>query len=282
MSAWNFETRKRYDLTLAEHDYPPWQGPPRRTLLLCCEARSGSTLLGEALYFAGSLGCPLEYFHAGFRPDFEVRWQAHKPDDYLAAAHRNRTAPNGTFATKLFWRDVVDLLDERDPALAATTRATLPAETAPDHYREIAATLADLFAGADLLHLERIDRVRGAVSADLAVQTGLWRAIPGVGEQVPLAEPVFDFDRITSLIRYTMRAHAHWRNLFAAIGVAPIGLTYERLTRDYVRTVGDVLTRLGVPAVIAPQRMQRQATPQSDAFMFRYLVEDKARAEDSG
>ncbi len=51
----------QYDLVRAEADYPEWQGPPRRTLLICTQPRSGSTLLGEALWFAGGLGCPLEY-----------------------------------------------------------------------------------------------------------------------------------------------------------------------------------------------------------------------------
>ena len=50
-----------YDLASAAHDYPIWEGLPRRTVLLCTHPRSGSTLLGEALYFAGGLGCPLEY-----------------------------------------------------------------------------------------------------------------------------------------------------------------------------------------------------------------------------
>lgn len=63
MIAKSIETRKRYDSTLATHD----DGRLRRTILLRSEQRSGSTLLGDALSFAGGLGCPLDYVHAGFR-----------------------------------------------------------------------------------------------------------------------------------------------------------------------------------------------------------------------
>ena len=52
-----------YDLAGPEGDYPEWDGPPRRSIVLCTHPRSGSSLLGEALTFAGGFGCPLEYFH---------------------------------------------------------------------------------------------------------------------------------------------------------------------------------------------------------------------------
>ena len=276
------ETRKRYDLTLAEHDYPTWDGRPTRTILLCSEPRSGSTLLGEALYFAGGLGCPLEYFHAGFRPDFVARWGTDDAETYLRAVHRHRTGPNGTFSAKLFWRDVLDLLAERDFMLRDELATSAPEATDPDLYRRAAATLAPLFDDATFIHLKRLDRVRGAVSGDLAAQTGLWRAIPGVGEHEPLTDPVFDFDRIATHIANTACAHAHWANLFAAIGAAPVALNYEALTRDYVGTVGTVLRALGSDAAAPAPRMQRQSDRRSEDFALRYLRAAQARVTVSG
>ena len=282
MSNWSLETRKRYDLTLAEHDYPPWEGAPRRTILLCSEQRSGSTLLGEALYFAGNLGCPLEYFHAGFRPDFVARWRTHDADDYLHAVHRHRTAPGGTFSAKLFWRDVLDLLAERDTALRDSLAVSQPEATDPDLYRRSARTLAPLFDDATFIHLKRLDRVRGAVSGDLAEQTGLWRAIPGVGEHEPLTDPVFDFNRIATRIANTAWAHAHWANLFAAIDATPIVLGYEDLTRDYTGSVGTILRALDSDAPAPSPRMQRQSDRRSEDFALRYLREAQARAASAG
>lgn len=279
MTAWDVATRKRYDLTLEACDYPAWPGRPARTILLCSEPRSGSTLLGEALYFAGGLGCPLEYFHVGFRPDFEARWQTRDAASYLDAVHRHRTAPNGTFSTKLFWRDIVELLEERDAAFGDTMREIAPEDATPAQYRRIAATLGPLFADATIVHLRRVDRVRGAVSVDLAAQTGLWRAIPGVGEHTPLAEPAFDFDRIAARIAATARAHAHWVNLFAAIHVHVHTLTYEALTRTYHGTVARLLAALGASTDIAEPRMQRQSDQRSEAFTLRYLREAQRRLD---
>lgn len=277
MTPWSIETRRRYDLTLAAHDYPLWEGPPRRTILLCSEQRSGSTLLGEALYFAVGLGCALEYFHAGFRPDFAARWGTTGAAGYLRAVHRHRTAPTGVFAAKLFWHDMLDLLAERDADLQAVMTRANPATTQPALYRQVAETLADLLADATFIHLVRLDRVRGAVSGDLAEQTGLWRAIPGVGEHAPLREPEFDFDRIAARIRATNRAHAHWSNLFRAIEATPLSLNYEGLTRDYGATVGTVLHALGSDAAPPVARMQRQSDARSEDFALRYLREAEAR-----
>src|ERR1700761_3198901 len=92
-----------YDLAMAAHDYPAWHGEPRRSILICSHPRSGSTLLGEALYFAQGLGCPLEYFHPGFRPPMAERWHAPEIRRYAQSVKAHRTDPGGTLAVKLFW-----------------------------------------------------------------------------------------------------------------------------------------------------------------------------------
>src|SRR5947207_3029397 len=104
-----------YDLATAGHDHPLWDGLPRRTILICTHPRSGSTLLGEALYFADGLGCPLEYFHAGFRPTFTARWGCADIVDYGRAVHRWRTDMSGIHSVKLFWRDVAELAGQLRP-----------------------------------------------------------------------------------------------------------------------------------------------------------------------
>ena len=271
--------RPRYDLTLADRDYPAWNGKPHRTILLCSAPRSGSTLLGEALYFAGDLGCPLEYFHDGFSPDFIARWSTRNPDDYLAAVHRHRTAPSGTFSAKLFWADIMGLLKERDSDLHAALASLDPIAQGPepDTYRALAETLSDLLEGATYIHLRRLDRVRRAVSGVVAEETGLWRSIPGVGPTHPRVKPEFDFDGIADRVIASDQSHAHWTNLFAAIGATPIVLSYEDLTSDYVGTVGRVLRALGSDATPVEPRMQRQSDSLSEEYALRYLREAQAR-----
>ena len=270
--------RRQYDLATADHDYAAWHGPPRRTVLICTHQRSGSTLLGEALHFAGGLGCPLEYFHVGFRPALAERWQTPDLASYAAAVTRYRTDPGGTLSVKLFWRDVVELATEIDPARFASLAQSQPEETSADRYRALAELMAPLFPSPIFVHLSRRDRLRQAISAVAANDTGLWRSIPDVGEQNPRADPNFDFERIERLIGYSDFCHGHWDNFFAAMDVAPYRVTYEELAVDYHASVTGVLRFLGSAATPPPVRMRKQADGRSEATVVRYLRERAARA----
>jgi LPS sulfotransferase NodH len=271
---------KPYDLATAEHDYPARPGLPLRTILICTHPRSGSTLLGEALYFAGGMGCPLEYFHAGFRPALAARWGCTGLSDYGRAVHRWRTDASGTLSVKLFWRDVAELAGELKPGRFDDLHQRPPEATTPDMYREIAELLAPLFPAAHYIHLVRRDRVRQAVSAAAAVQTGIWRQIPQMGERTEVAPPSFDFATIERLIAYADFCHRHWRGFFAAIGAAPHSLFYEDLTRDHDASVKAVLDHLGSTAAVPPVRMKRQSDGRNEAMVLRFLRENAARAAD--
>jgi LPS sulfotransferase NodH len=268
---------EHYDLATARHDYPRWEGPPRRSIVICTHPRSGSTLLGEAMTFAGGMGCPLEYFHAGFRPTLTTEWQAEPIADYAREAHARRTDPGGTFAVKLFWRDVVELANELDPVSFPDHSFPAPGETPAETYRALARLLAPLIPAPAFVHLERRDRIRQAVSGLAATDTGLWRSIPGVGLAEPKAEPLFDYDRIDRMIGYSDFCHGHWRNFFAALGEVPHALTYEELAEDYTGTLAALFAHLGSDAEAPQPRMRRQADSRNEAFVLRYLQQRMAR-----
>ncbi|MCA1196391.1 sulfotransferase [Sphingomonas sp. R647] len=266
-----------YDLVSAEHDYPKWDGPPQRTVLTCTHPRSGSTLLGEALYFAGGLGCPLEYFHAGFRPSFARRWNAPGFDTLSDAVRRHRTAPTGTMGVKLFWNDIEEIARDADPDLERFANV-LPAETPADYYVALAGHVARFFPNPQLVHLWREDRLRQAISAMLAVETGRWRSIPEAHDDnnTRIAAP-FDIARIEQIMAYSDYCHGHFRNLFAAMGAIPHSLTYEALTADYAGSVRAVLRHLDHDAEPGAPRMRRQADGASEAMVLRYLRERAVR-----
>lgn len=268
--------RKPYDLTSAGYDFPPREGAPLRTVLICTHPRSGSTLLGEAVHFAGGLGSPLEYFHVGFRPALAARWGTESARDYAGAVWRHRTDPGGTLAVKLFWRDVHELAAELGHPGAVAFGENPPESFAPDQYRALWEALAPVFPAAEFVHLMRRDALRQAISGAVATRTQVWRSIPGI-ENAPLAEPEFDMERIESLIAYSNFCHGHWRNLFAAIHAAPLALSYEELTADYDGTVRRLLAHLGSSAAPPPPRMQRQADGRSEALVLRYLRERATR-----
>ena len=270
-----------YDLASAAHDYPEWDGPPRRTVLLCTHPRSGSTLLGEAMYFAGGLGCPLEYFHAGFRPSFARRWDAPDYARLSAAVNRHRTTPDGTLGVKLFWRDIEEVARDADPELERFANVP-PSDVPADYYAALADHVARLFPNPQFVHLWREDRLRQAISAVRAVETGRWRSIPGAAQDDPPAAAPFDAERIERIMGYSDYCHGHFRNLFAAMGATPHSLSYEALTGDYVTSVRAVLRHLGSDAEPRAPRMRRQADSASEAMVLRYLRERAALLRSAG
>jgi len=264
-----------YDLAAAAADYPAWNGPPRRTVVICSHPRSGSTLLGEALYMA-DLGAPLEYYHAGFRPTFQARWGAASLDDYAASVRRFRTTRSGVHGLKLFWMDVEDLAHERDPDGQPPRFQRPPKETSAEDYRRMFALIQDLLPNPTFVHLRRQDRVRQAISQLSAAATGRWRSIDGQ-DRAPAAAPAYDYERIHRIIGAAAYAHAHWANLFAALGAAPYPITYEALARDYEGAVGALLRRLDAPRRdVRPPRMRQQSEPASEAMALRFVKEDNA------
>lgn len=273
------EPKAIYDLVLEGADYPEWDGPPERTLLLCSHPRSGSTLLGEILYFTGQFGCPLEYFHKGFRPAFQARWQAPDLTALLTHSRRMRTNPAGLFSCKLFWRDVEDLMLELAPSLARSFVETHAEEVAASAYRELHELLQTQFPQPTYIHLARQDRVRLAISSATAAQTGKWRAIPG---QVSKARgstpsPAYDYEQIASLLAYGDYCQAHWNRYFTENQLAPHNLSYEQLVRPDRQPLRTLLANLGFTGDLPPVRMQRQADARSEQWLVRFLMDHAAR-----
>ena len=259
-----------YDLVTAAADYPPWDGPPRRTVLLCTHQRSGSTLLGEALRAAG-LGTPLEYFHRGFRPTLQALWETADLGAYVQALYRRRTHPSGVLAVKLFWADLEDLMRERAPGdpVGGADAAMLD-------------LVADLFPRPSFIHLRRLDRVRHAVSHLAAWQTGRWRAYDGA-PQAAQGEAAYDYDRILALLGDADRSHRAWRAFFDAAHVQPYPLTYEQLDHDYPGAVLPLLRALDAPAVAAPPpRLRAQWDAATEAMALRFVKEDASRRPHDG
>lgn len=261
-----------YDLSCADHDFVSWFGPPLRTLLICTQPRSGSTLLGEAIYFSGGLGCPLEYFHAGFRPKFEARWNVHSLLELRDAVWRNRTSPSGVLSIKLMWRDIQELAMETDPEGLRDIVEESPEGVSPRTYESIVKLLAALFPSSTFVHLFRRDRVRQAVSASIAEQTGQFRSIPGA-EMPRLREPEYNAAMIERQIAYADYCNKSWRNLLSAMPSTPITITYEDLASDYGDSVSKLLRQLGSMAATPSVRMRRQGDTVSEGFVLRYLME---------
>jgi LPS sulfotransferase NodH len=270
-----------YDLAGASNDCPPWQGKPHRSILICSHPRSGSTFLGEALHFAGGLGCPLEYMHRGFRPVLAKRWEAPDINSYIDALHRYRTDANGTLSIKLFWQDVEEVAHERSPSLFAPVGLNPPGSLNADDYRAFHGLLESMFPNPTFVYLERRDRVRQAVSAVVAAQTAIWRSIPQMGRQEPLQISEYDYDRILGMVAFADYSHDHWRNFFDAAKVEPYCISYEEMAKDHSPAVGNLLKWLGSLAGVPEPRMRRQSDDRSEAMVLRFLRDHASRSAES-
>lgn len=261
-----------YDLATADADYPRWDGPPVRTLVICTHQRSGSTLLGEAIAFAGGLGTPLEYFHRGFRPSFAKRWGSAGLKGYVADLHRHRTDPSGTFAVKLFWQDVADLLIERDPAFEPL-RAIAPGDPTSALHQRANAVLATVLPNPVWIRLERLDTVRQAVSLVRARQTDVWRDLAR-RDLSAIPQPHYDFEALAEQLYWIHRTRGRWEAFFTANQIVPHRIGYEQMARDLDATFERLCTLLGHNESPTPRpRTKRQADALSEAWMRRLLAD---------
>lgn len=272
------ETRQAtYDLALAEADYDLWEGPPARCILLCTHPRCGSTLLGEAMTFAQGLGCPIEYFHCGFRPQIERRWGVTGEASYLRALYHHRIDRTGTLGVKLFWRDVIDLCKARRPNDAQLLSSDLAADptAAAEVCEMVRQIFTEIFPNATYIFLIRKDRLRLAVSAVTSAQTGVWRDIPGVDSKMPARTPEYDYERLLQAYGHACYSFDRWEDFFQRTTTEPYRLTYEALLGNYQATVERLLTWLeAATTVVPPPRMRRQSSALSEQFLARFLRED--------
>ena len=268
-----------YDLWSAAADYPPWQGAPRRALVICTQHRSGSSLLGEAIHAAGGLGCPVEYFHGGVRPLFERRWQTSDFPSYVDALYRLRTAPSGVFGAKIVWFDVVDLVSELSPGEFEMLRQEGPLKPPPDLYRRVYAVLRAILPDPTWVRLTRRNTIEQAVSHFVAWETRTWRRIAEPDAKAP-HRPAYDFDAICQILARIQSANVHWARFFRANHLAPVEIAYEDLAQNYAATLSRFFADIGHASPPArPPRLQKQADEHSQILLKQFLADFRRRAQ---
>lgn len=273
---------------------------PRRAYIVCSTQRSGSTLLCELLQSTGVAGRPKEFFEAvaatgvpphpgdylaglprtgaGIRDDSTPSEAPPYSDlrgldsyrEHLARTFTDGTTPNGVFATKLMFRQLIEV-----EKLARTL----------DEFRELdGADLLDAMLHEPLyVWHRRDDKVRQAISLWRALQTRAWRA-----ERAAAGEPVeralrarpqagdlrYSFDGIDHLVYALSADDRGWQRFFTSHGIEPLVVSYEAdLERDQAGTVIRVLDALGVevPGDWSPgEAMSRQADSLTDEWAAAY------------
>lgn len=241
--------------------------PAPTSYLILGTARSGSTLLCQALAGTGLAGDPKEYFGAKMA-SWMTRWDARDPVAYAARLARERATPNGVFGAKLLWRHLLHLekYARQFPAYADLSDAEL---------------VDRLLPGVRWVWITRDDKVRQAVSYWKARESGVWGQ-SGSRRTIAVKEPEFDEAGIARLLETVLREEEAIGRFFAEHGIAPCRVVYETLAADYEPTTRTLLACLGIPVpadlTIADPRTKKLADGSSDAWAERFRARQAARA----
>jgi LPS sulfotransferase NodH len=243
---------------------------PTQAYILCATPRSGSTLLCAHLRASGVAGHPQSLFRREDLQEYADYWRITGPDgryafkDYLAAALIEGRGQTDTFALRLMWETLGELIGYLGGA-ALDGQADLLRRT---------------FGPLRYIYLRRDDLIGQAISRHKAEVSGIWHV--GIEESDHPATPHYDYDRILTHVREAEAANRHWQDWFAANGVTPFRITYEDLSQDPSAITREALAFLNLPApptdrVTVPNR--KMADAESAAWAARFDAERRARGD---
>lgn len=237
--------------------------------LICSTARSGSSLLCEALNGTALAGRPWEYFYEVHEPMWRERWQVSPEatfEDYLAKAMEQGSTANGVWAAKV----MIGYLRDFTRRLRGTSRFA---------GREIPAfdLLSETFPNLHWVWITRRNKVRQAVSLARAIQTQAWWF-----DMAPVRSPEYDFAGIDRLLQVVTLHDAGWQELFTAHSLTPFVVVYEDFVLHYEKTVLGILDFLSIPCpaglkIPEPKLMKKQADDLTEQWIERFLAEKQDR-----
>lgn|SRR5690606_1980027 len=234
-----------------EHNFPN-SCSPRKFLIIASTARSGSHMLGHALFATRGFGFPLEYFN----PANFARWKAilgtKNVVDTLQKLFGIRTSENGVFSLKI-------------------------------HYPQLAViggfrNLLQLFPDAYYVFLKRDDLVKQAVSYALALQTGIW-----ISGQDPIgnARPEYNFELIHKCLGKIVRENSRWIYAFQTHGISYKEIEFGQIKNDIKDAILEIADYAGVnirPSMTESiHKTSEQGGDLNASWVRRYLEEAKKR-----
>ena len=235
------------------------QMSPERSVWVCGTPRAGTSLIATLLAATGAVGWPGEWF---WRDEIERAWREWEVRDwaaYVDELRRRATAPNGVFGCKLMWALMADCQFE----LRRLSR---------EYDADDVAVLRRFFGEPSFVWIRREDEIAQAVSFARAVQTGQW-----IAAHEPTAAPAYDPEQIGALLELIRVHSGAWRRWFAAHGIRPVEVVYERLCDDHGIVLG-ILNELELEPVpgsdiTPPTWLQRQADDVSAEWIERFAAE---------
>jgi LPS sulfotransferase NodH len=118
------------------------------------------------------------------------------------------------------------------------------------------------------VYVTREDVLMQAISLFRAIRGGAWSS-----EQRGEREVVFERDGILDQFEYLLRMMKRWETLFSLLGIHPLRMTYEQISRDPAGGVRKIASFLGMKGLVdvgeSALRRQRDAQSELWAAMIR-------------
>lgn len=242
---------------------------PTSSYFVCYTARSGSTLLCDALSSTGVAGKPDEWFYRiGETPPATLQDPSKRfLDEMLEHAFTSATTPDGLFGSKLLWPEL--------EYLGGALR-----RSAADSRLSTAELMSREFPNPRYIWITRRDKVRQAVSYVRAAQSGVWTPAKYNYDPRPLPL-VFNHQLVASPLRRIVLQEAAWAQYFEQSGIVPLTVVYEDLVLAYEQTLRRTLDFLGIPLpedyTFPAPRLKKLADTLSDEWVECFSRADNRR-----
>ena len=246
-----------------------------RAYLVCCDARTGSSLLAGTLRSTGRAGRPYEYFS---RAEIEKPWLR---NDLL------RVPADVPFTGFAGWRDYILRSGSELGGVFAASVHYWQFGDCVDAFREDPAArpldaLRAFFPQLRLVRLRRRNVVAQAISHHVAISTNYWNSRMAVGKAAPGEsdrDAPYDFDRIDHQVTSALAVEQGWSEALRGAEAITLPLAYEELAADIQGAVRRLCAHVGIElgdAPIAPG-IEKQAGAWSLEMERRYRRERQER-----
>ena len=233
-----------------------------KTILVAATHRSGSYLACDWLSNVGPIPFPEEHFNFDLKTAREeLRLSGSAPrNKVLKTFIEHRMSMHGMFTVKAMWPAFATLLCK----LSETKSGRQPLGT----------TALQWLNDPMVLFIRRRDKIRQAVSFEIAKQSGVWRK-PRVEEPCK-SDLVYSYPRILACWDQIHEDEASWLHFFKAYGVAYHEIWYEDLVSEPIKEIELALEYIGVEphTKILPRS---RFIKQSDARNCKWTERFKAR-----
>jgi len=228
------------------HDFQRVEIPTKR-LIIASTGRSGSHMLGHALYKTNKFGFPLEYVNPNNLMEWKKRLDISEFEHLMFELQQRRTSSNGVFGMKIHY----------------------------PHIKQFGGfqNMMKIFPDAYYVLLSRKDVLKQAVSLSIARQTGVW-----ISGQIPTNDnPKYDFTQIKNCLRETILHNSSWRYILAASGSNYIEMDFDHVRNNIIQSIEKIANFISIDietaSISKDKATKKQSSDLNKEWKKRFLSE---------